>query len=103
LPHKFNLRRGEGVGLVDEVAVGALSVQGFGGEGAGGGDGAGVFVPQSVDPGGGQGKSFAPDAIHFADLGVGIEVGSSERVIAGLCNPCRSASKMQLGDRTGLG
>ena len=46
-------RRGEGVGLVDEVAERALQVQGFGGEGAGGVDGAGVFVPQRVKAGGG--------------------------------------------------
>jgi hypothetical protein len=36
LRHESNLRRGQGVGLVDEVAEGALQVQGFGGEGAGG-------------------------------------------------------------------
>jgi hypothetical protein len=31
----MNLRGGQGVGLVDEVAGGALQVQGFGGEGVG--------------------------------------------------------------------
>jgi hypothetical protein len=36
LPHEGNLRPGQGVGLVDEVAEGALQGQGFGGEGAGG-------------------------------------------------------------------
>jgi hypothetical protein len=35
-PHQSNLRRGQAVGLVCVVAVGALQVQGFGGEGAGG-------------------------------------------------------------------
>src|ERR1022692_3371245 len=30
LPQESNLRRGQGVGLVDEVAEGALQVQGFG-------------------------------------------------------------------------
>jgi hypothetical protein len=35
----LNLRRGQGVGLVDEVADGAPQCQGFGGEGAGGGHG----------------------------------------------------------------
>jgi hypothetical protein len=35
-PHESNLRRGQGVGLVDEVAEGVLQGQGFGGEGAGG-------------------------------------------------------------------
>ena len=47
-PHKVNLCRGQGVGLVDEVAEGALRDQRFGGEGAGGVDGAGVFVAQRV-------------------------------------------------------
>ena len=36
LLHEFNLRRGQAVGLIDEVAEGALQVQGFGGEGVGG-------------------------------------------------------------------
>ena len=44
LPHQGDLCRGEGVGLVDEVAEGALQGQGFGGEGAGRRDGAGVFL-----------------------------------------------------------
>jgi hypothetical protein len=39
--------------LVDDVAEGALQGQGFGGEGAGGGDGAGVFLPQRVKADGG--------------------------------------------------
>src|SRR5450759_4617567 len=34
LPHELNLRRCQVVGLVDEVAEGALQVQGFGGDGA---------------------------------------------------------------------
>jgi hypothetical protein len=38
LPYEGDLRRGQGVGLVDEVAEGALQGQGFGGEGAGGFD-----------------------------------------------------------------
>ena len=53
LPHELNLRRGQSVGLVDEVVEGARQFQGFGGEGAGGGDGAGVFVPQPVKAGDG--------------------------------------------------
>jgi hypothetical protein len=36
LPHENNLRRGQGVGLVDEVAEGPLQSHGFDGEGAGG-------------------------------------------------------------------
>ncbi len=35
-PHENNLRRGQGVGLVDEVAEGPLQSHGFDGEGAGG-------------------------------------------------------------------
>src|ERR1017187_8490197 len=50
-PHEINLRRGQAVGLVCEVAEGALQFQGFGGEGAGGLDGADVFVPESVKAG----------------------------------------------------
>ena len=45
-PREGNLRRGEGVGLVDEVAEGALQGQRLGGEGAGGFEGAcPLFVP----------------------------------------------------------
>jgi hypothetical protein len=40
-------------GLVDEVAERALQLQGFCGEGTGGLDGAGVFVSQRVEAGGG--------------------------------------------------
>jgi len=65
LPNELNLRRGQGVGLVDEVAGRALLGQGFGGEGAGGGDGAGVFVPQYLKAGGGQRQFLAPDALYF--------------------------------------
>jgi hypothetical protein len=54
LPHHGDLGGGEGIGLVDEVAEGALQGQGFGGEGAGGFEGAGVFVAQGVEAGGGQ-------------------------------------------------
>ena len=36
MPHELGLRRGKGVGLVDQVAEGALQGQGFDGEGAGG-------------------------------------------------------------------
>jgi hypothetical protein len=65
--------------LVDEVAEGALQVQGFGGEGAGGVDGAGVFGAQSMDAGGGQRLLLVTDALHFAYPGVGIEFGVSLR------------------------
>ena len=47
MPHWLNLRRGQAVGLADEVAERALQVQGFGGKGAG------VFVPQCVKDGDG--------------------------------------------------
>jgi hypothetical protein len=43
LPHEFNLPQGQAIGLIDEVAERALQAQGFGGEGVGGVDGAGVF------------------------------------------------------------
>jgi hypothetical protein len=56
-PHEINLRWGQDVGLVDEAAERALQRQGFGGEGAGGFDGAGVFVAPCVDSGGGH-RSF---------------------------------------------
>ena len=53
LPHWLNLRRGQAVGLADEVAERALQRQGFGGKGAGGFNGSGVFVPQCVKDGDG--------------------------------------------------
>jgi hypothetical protein len=53
LPHEDDLGRGKCVGLVDEVAEGALQGLDFGGEGAGGGDGGGLFVAQRVTTGGG--------------------------------------------------
>jgi hypothetical protein len=59
LPHELYLRWGLAIGLVDEVAEGALQGQGFNGEGAGGFDGAGVFGAQGVDPGGGQRQFLA--------------------------------------------
>ena len=48
LAHQGDLGWGEDAGLVDKVAEGALQGQGFGGEGAGGGECAGVFVAQGV-------------------------------------------------------
>ncbi len=53
LPHQGDLGGGEGVGLVDEVAEGALKGQGLGCECAGGGEGAGVFIAQGLEAGGG--------------------------------------------------
>ena len=53
MPHELDLRRDQGVGLVDEVAEGALQGQGFGGEGASGLDRAGVSGAQRVKAGGG--------------------------------------------------
>ena len=76
--------RGEGVGLVDEVAEGALQVYGIGGEGAGGFDGPGELVPQRVKAGGGQRLLLAAEALHFADPGVGIQLGQGEKLVAGL-------------------
>jgi hypothetical protein len=53
LPQEINLRRGQGVGLIDEVAEGALQFHGLGGEGARRSEGAGVLVAQGVTAGGG--------------------------------------------------
>ena len=55
LPHEGDLCRGQAVGLVDEIAEGALQGQDSGGDGAGGGDGSGVFVAQGMEAGGGEG------------------------------------------------
>ena len=59
MPHEINLRRGKAVGLVDEVAQDALQFHSFGGEGAGGFVGAGVFGARSVEAGGGQQQFLA--------------------------------------------
>ena len=53
LPHEINLRRSQGVGLVDEVAERTFQFQRSGGEGAGRGDGEGVFAAQPVKVGDG--------------------------------------------------
>ena len=55
MPQEGNLRLGQAVGLVDEIAEGALQGQDSGGDGAGGGDGSGVFVAQGMEAGGGEG------------------------------------------------
>ena len=39
---------------------------------------------QSPNCRGGQRLLLVPDALHFADLGVGIEVGCGEKLVAGL-------------------
>src|SRR5437762_3417964 len=75
---------GEAVGLVDEVTEFPLQVQGFGGEAAGGFDGAGVFGAQSLNPGGGQRLFLASDALYFRDQGVGIKLGRGEEFVGGL-------------------
>ena len=49
-------------------------------------DAGGVFLAQSLDPGGGQRQFLAPDALHFGYPGVGTEVGYGEKVVAGLCD-----------------
>jgi len=49
--------------LVDEVAERALQGQRFGGEGAGGCEGAGVLITQRVKAGGGQRLLLALDAL----------------------------------------
>jgi hypothetical protein len=67
LPDEINLRRAQAVRLVDEVAEGALQGQDFGGEGAGGFDGAGVFVAQGVEAGGRLVSIVSTDTGKFID------------------------------------
>jgi hypothetical protein len=83
-PHESNLRRGQGVGFVDEVAKVALSGLGF--SRAGGGDGACVIVAQGVEAGGGQRLLLGTDALYFAGPGVGVQFGQGEKLVAGLFN-----------------
>jgi len=67
----------------------ALQGQGFGGEGAGGCDGAGVFAAQGVMAGGGQRLLLASDALYFADQGLGDHLEQSSNfaveLISHLC------------------
>ena len=69
-PWQLNLRRGQAVGLVNEVAERALQGQGFGGTGAGGFDVPGAFL----------GPALRPDreADLFYDNG-GVEIGIHQR------------------------
>jgi hypothetical protein len=46
LPHQGDFLGRQTVGFVDNVADFAFKAQGFGGEGAGGVDGSGVFLPE---------------------------------------------------------
>ncbi len=68
----------QGIGLVGEVAEGALQGQGLGGAGAG------LFVAQGVEAGGGEGALLAAEALYFVDPGVGIKLHWGERLVAGL-------------------
>ena len=70
--------------MVDEVAERALQGQGLRGEGAGGGDGAGMLLPERLEAGGGQRLFLATDALHFADPGIGVQFGQGEELVAGL-------------------
>ena len=63
-----------------------LQAQGFGGEGAGGFDVAGVIDAQSLDPGCSQGQFLGADAFDTAATHVGIEFGHGEMLVAGLFN-----------------
>jgi len=95
LPHELNLRRGQGVGLVDEVAERALQVQGFSGKGAGGGDGAGVLLPQRVQTGAGlvsivrtEACSRPSHSLTKVSIGLGSCITHNcnlHEVLAGLC------------------
>lgn len=79
-PDEINLRGYEGVRLVDEVAEPALQGQDFRGDGSGWLDGAGILLPQPVKACRGQRLLLAPDALHFADPGVGIKLGWGEKL-----------------------
>ena len=83
-PHQLSLRPGQAVSLVDQLAEGALQFQGFSSECAGRFDGTGVFLAQSLNLGSGQRLFLAPDALHLAHPGVGIELGQGEEFVAGL-------------------
>ncbi len=76
MPHEGDFGGGEGVGLVDEVAEGALRGQGFGGEGTSPTfcihnslfilpGTAGVFVAQGVQAGAGERLHLATEALRF--------------------------------------
>jgi hypothetical protein len=82
-PHQLSLRPGQAVSLVDQLAEGALQFQGFSSEYAGRFDGTGVFLAQSLDPGGGQRLFLAPDALLLAHPSVGIEFGRGKKFAAG--------------------
>jgi hypothetical protein len=66
LPHQGDLRRGQGVGVVDEVTECALQGEDFGGESAGGLDSAGVFVSQRVKAGGEQRLFLATGVVRLS-------------------------------------
>ncbi len=70
--------------LVDQVAGDALQSQSLGGEGAGGDHGAGVYAVYGLKAGGGQRLFPAPNAFYFGNPGVGIQLGWSEKLGAGL-------------------
>ena len=72
--------------MVDEVAEGGLQGQGFGGEDEGGLEVAGVLVPQRVEAGGGERLFLAPEALYFADPGVGVQFSRGEELAAELCD-----------------
>jgi hypothetical protein len=82
LPYEGDLGWGEDVGFINEVVEDALQGQGFGAEGAGGFDGARVFVAQRVKAGGGQGLLLATDALHFALLRRGQWARRAEGVVS---------------------
>ena len=63
--------------MADEAAKRALQLQGFGGEGVGGHNAAGVFLAQSLNPRAGQRQFLALDALHRAHPHVGIAFGKA--------------------------
>ena len=66
MPDEGDFGGGEGVGLVDEVAELPFELEGFGGEGAGGLDGAIVFGPEVFDAGSRERVFLAADAFTSA-------------------------------------
>jgi hypothetical protein len=67
-----------------EGAEPALQCQGFGGEGAGRAKRSSVRASECESVGGGQRLLLAPDAVRFADLGVGVLCGHGEELVARL-------------------
>jgi hypothetical protein len=73
-PEEGDFLWGEVLGGVDEVAEVVFEAEGFGGEGAHGGDGAGVLVAQVRQRGGGERPLLPAHLADFRHEGVAVEV-----------------------------